>query len=249
MIAFSPGESLLIAGVIVTLAYTVFGLTGFGASIVGLPFLAQLYPLRVLVPSMLTFDLCAALLLGLKNRAHVERREIVRLIPFILVGMAVGVTVLSHAPERWLMLVLGSFILAYAAWSLFARGATRHVSTAWSAPAGVVGGAFTALYGTGGPVYTIYLVRRLADKASLRATIGVVVLFTALTRLVLFAATGLLLQAPVLELTLSLLPGALLGYALGSRLHGAISGAAAARTVWTLLIVGAVGMLWRGLNR
>ena len=67
---------------------------------------------------MLVFDLCAGLLLGLRNRRDVDRGELLRLVPFVAVGMMLGVTALVRAPERWLLGVLGAFVFGYACWSL-----------------------------------------------------------------------------------------------------------------------------------
>ena len=174
--------TLLAAALAVTLAYTVFGLTGFGAAIVGVPLLAHVVPIRFAVPMMLVFDLCAGLLLGLKSRRDVDRGELLRLAPFVAIGMALGVTALVRAPERWLLGVLGAFVFFYACWSLLSRGAPRPISARWVAPAGTAGGVFTALYGSGGPIYTVYLARRLGDATRLRATIAVLIFCTASAR-------------------------------------------------------------------
>jgi uncharacterized membrane protein YfcA len=44
-----PWPTLLATAFIVLLAYSVYGLTGFGAAIVGIPLLAHFYPLRFAV--------------------------------------------------------------------------------------------------------------------------------------------------------------------------------------------------------
>ena len=164
-----PLNTLVSAALIVVLAYIVFGLTGFGASITAMPLLAYLFPLRFAVPMMLIFDVCATLALGLRNRRAVDRRELLRLIPFMLVGMVLGVTLLVKAPERALLFLLGTFVLAYAAWSLLFDRSVKTIATGWVAPLGTAGGVFTALFGTGGPIYVIYLAGRLHDKSVLRA--------------------------------------------------------------------------------
>lgn len=233
---------------IVTIAYTVYGVTGFGAAIVGLPFLAHYFPLRFAVPMLLVFDLAAGLLLGLGNRRQVERRELIRLLPFVVVGMGVGITALVRAPERWLLLGLGTFVLGYALWSLAAKGPPASISPRWSIPAGLVGGSFTALYGTGGPIYTIYLARRIADKSALRATTGVLILSTALIRLLLFSSVGLYAQPHLLWTAAALLPFAGLGYAIGSRLHRRWPAERTLQAVWAVLIVGGASLIWRGAS-
>jgi uncharacterized membrane protein YfcA len=242
----APIEALAIAGVVVVAAYTVFGLTGFGSSITGLPFLAQVYPVRVVVPTMLVFDLCASLLLATRQRSNVERGELVSLLPFVVIGMLVGGTLLSQAPERWLMLGLGAFVLLFASGQLRTAEARSAVSTRWAGPAGVAGGALSALYGTGGPLYTLYLARRIAEPMRLRATLAVLIFASALMRLVVFTGSGLLLQPAVGQLALALLPCAALGYLIGTRLHGRVGVAAARRAVWAVIVLGGLGMLVRG---
>jgi hypothetical protein len=243
-----PWITLLSAALIVTLAYAVFGLTGFGAVIVGLPLLAHFFPLRFAVPMMLVFDLCISPLLGLKNHRLMDKRELLRLLPFLLLGMVAGVTLLASVPERWLLLVLGSFVLSYAGWSLLAKTAPTIISPRWAVAAGTVGGAFTAMYGTGGPIYVIYLARRLADSGAMRATISALVFGTALFRLVLFTSSGFYAHDHLLTLSLALLPCALAGYLIGSHLHTRISMRRAAHAIWLVLIVGGASLLWRSLK-
>jgi uncharacterized membrane protein YfcA len=243
-----PLASIAAAMLIVTLAYTVFGLTGFGAAIVGVPLLAHFFPIRFCVPMMLIFDLCACFLLGLKNRRDVDRAELLRLAPFVALGMLLGVTALVQVPERALLALLGSFIVAYASWSLLARVALRPIRARWAAPAGIAGGAFTALYGSGGPIYTIYLARRLADATRLRASIAVLIFCTAWARLVLFAGTGLFFQASLLRLAFVLLPCALAGYFIGSHLHRRLAVKHASRAIWILLIVSGLSLVARAIE-
>ena len=242
-----PWITLLSAALIVTLAYTVYGLTGFGAAIVGIPLLAHFLPLRFAVPMMLVFDLFAGLLLSLKQRKHLDKKELLRLLPYLSIGMAAGATLLALASERWLLLLLGSFVLSYAGWSLLSKVAPAPVAAVWAIPAGVVGGALTALYGTGGPIYMIYLARRLPDKTVMRATIGVLIFGTALIRLVLFTGSGFYTQRGLLPLAFALLPCALIGYLAGAHLHQRMSSQRAVQAVWLLLIVGGASLLWRGL--
>lgn len=243
-----PLSTWLETALVITGAYVVYGLSGFGAAIFGVPMLAHLFPLRFAVPMMLVFDLCAGLLLGLRNRQRVDWHELRRLAPFVLVGMVLGVTALVQVPERWLLLVLGGFVSGYAAWSLLSGQVPAAIATGWAVPAGTVGGVFTALYGAGGPIYTLYLARRLHDKTALRASISVLIFFTAWARLALFASTGLLFQPSLLALAVCLLPCVVLGYAIGSRLHRTLPARQTTRVLWTLLMVGGASLMWRALH-
>lgn len=240
-----PVASLAWIALIVVLGYSVYGLTGFGSSIVAVPLLVLFVPLRFAVPMMLVFDLCTGLLLAWRSRRHLSRAEVFRLLPFLLIGMFGGLTLLIHVPERWLLLMLGSFTFGYAAWSLVRRSEWSAVSPVWAIPAGLFGGAFTALYGTGGPIYTIYLTKRLADKRALRATIGALIFCTAVCRLVLFTGSGFYAQRGLLPLAFMLIPFAFLGFLIGSAGHQRLSGPLAQRMVWSLLLVSGAGLVWR----
>ncbi len=241
------GTTLGFAALIILSAYIVYGLTGFGSSITALPLLVQVVPLRTAVPLMLIFDLCVGLLMGLRNRRVIARGEVKRLLPFMLVGMVLGVTLLVNVPERALMLLLGVFVLAYSAWSLVLRPEVKPISSRWAALYGTCGGVFTALFGTGGPIYTIYLARRLPDKFVLRATISGLIFMAALARLALFTGAGLYGQPQVLPLAVALLPCALLGLYVGNRLHHRLPQHRVVQIVWAILIIGGTGLVWRGL--
>jgi uncharacterized membrane protein YfcA len=232
---------------IIVFGYIVFGLTGFGSSVTAMPLLVLLMPLRMAVPLMLVFDLVSGLLMGLKNRRFIDRREALRLIPFMMAGMAIGVLALVRAPERLLLILLGVFILGYSAWSLLARHTPRPLAPAWAGPFGVVGGMFTALFGTGGPFYTIFLTRRLHDKLPLRATISGVLFFSAVARLVLFTGAGLYRDRALPLLAAGLLPFALGGLYVGNRLHQWLPAERVRQFVWVVLIAGGASLVLRNL--
>jgi uncharacterized membrane protein YfcA len=232
---------------IIVFAYTVFGLTGFGSSITAMPLLVQLVPLRTAVPLMLVFDLSSGLLLGLKNLRLIQRDEVLRILPFMLAGMGIGVFALFRAPERSLLLVLGLFILGFSAWSLARRGTPSPLGAAWALPFGLVGGMFTAMFGTGGPFYTIYLTRRLSDKTALRATISGTIFFSGVARLVLFSSAGMYHDRSLLLLAAVLFPFAMGGLWLGSHLHGRLPATAVIRAIWGVLILGGASLVVRNL--
>lgn len=236
------------AALVIVLAYVVYGLTGFGSSITAIPLLAQLLPLRTAVPLMLIFDLCVGLLMGMNNRKVIDRGEVRRMLPFMLVGMLLGVTLLVKVPERALLLLLGLFVLAYSAWSLVLRPEVKPMSARWAVLFGTTGGIFTALFGTGGPLYTIYLARRLPDKMILRATISGLVFASALARLLLFAGAGLYGRPHVLPLAAVLLPCALIGLYAGNHLHHRLPPQRVVQFVWTILIFGGATLVWRAVT-
>ena len=240
-----PWPTLLALALTLVLAYSVYGLCGFGANIVAMPLLAHLLPLRFAVPMLVLLDLCAGVILVRKNGRQVNWPEIWRLTPWLLLGLVIGTTLLAQASERLLLTLLGAFVLGYGLWSLLKRATLSPISTRWAGPSGLIGGIFTALYGTGGPIYTLYLARRLPDQAVLRATIGAMIFGNSLVRVALFAGTGWLSQPGLLTTSLVLVPCALIGSLIGSRLHHRLPAQRAMQVVWLLLVAGGISLLWR----
>lgn len=243
-----PIEVVVGSGIIIMFAYAVFGLTGFGSSITAVPLLAHLVPLRIAVPMMLLFDLLAGSRIAVKNRSSVDFKELVHLAPFLLAGMVFGVTFLVNVPERWLLLILGLFVLTYSAWTLLFRKSQESIAPFWCVPFGAVGGMFTAMFGTGGPIYAIYLARRITDARTLRSSISTLIVFTAIVRLGLFAIAGLYAQSELLLLSALMLPCAMLGFVVGTRYHNRLPAERVVQIVWCILIFGGISLVNRGFS-
>lgn len=240
-------EVLLLAALVVALAYTAFGLAGFGSTVIALPLLAHFFALKFAVPLLMLLDIAAFLLFGARAHKSIQYREIGWLVPFILVGMAAGLTLLIEVAEQKLLVVLGSFLLLYAAYGLSRRGPPARLSRAWGVPAGLAGGVFSALFGTGGVLFALYNAGRIRDKEALRATNAAMIVLSSLVRVVLFAIAGLLTQDGLLATALLLLPALLGGVWLGGRLHAAVPAAAVVKAVYALLVLAGLLLLARSL--
>ena len=234
---------------IVTGAYMVFGMTGFGATIVAMPILVQFQPLALAVPIMLLLDMAATLSVGGRNWRTIEKSELKRLVPPMLAGIVLGATALHRLPAQTLLMCLGVFVTANALWSLRSvNSPATTIGPRWALPAGVVGGVFGAAFGTGGPVYTIYLVRRLANIGVFRATIAAVILASAVLRTLVFGAAGLLSDPTLLTTVAALLPFCLLGVFTGSSLRHKIAPDRLRKLILGLLLMGGLAVMARAMR-
>ncbi len=238
-------EVCAIAPLIILLGYVIFGMVGFGATITNVPLLAHLLPLRFVVPLAMLLDLFAAVALGTRLRGQANRGELLRILPGTALGLVLGVTLLVELPQRSLLLLLGGFVLYAGIGSLARRPGIGPLHPGWAIPAGIAGGIFSALFGTGGPIYTIYLSRRIADKSEFRATMARMILIVVLARLLLLAASGLLLQDHLLLAAALLAPFAAFGLFLGNRLHHRLSAQRILRFVYALIIVNGAALILR----
>ena len=225
----------------------VFGLTGFGAALITIPVAIHVVPLPFALALFALMDLGNAFRIGFENPRNAVRAEWVRLVPMIVVGTALGVTVLVNLPRRWGMLALGVFVLAYALYSVVRPESRATIGRGWAWIAGLSGGLTSALFGAGGPPYAIYLSQRGLSKAQFRATLGFATLTSISLRVAAFLVTGILLDVGVWIAALAVLPAAWVGLSLARQLFHRISRDALLRAVAAVLVVSGVSLVLRAL--
>ena len=205
-------ESLALVGLIVVFAYTVVGTTGFGASIISVPAAGapaaadqrraddgRARPVRRPADRRPQLSGRRSARTAAAAAVHAGRHRAGR----HAAGQRAGAPAAARRSA--------SPSSCYAVWSLWGRPPTGPIAPCWSLPLGTVGGVFSALFGTGGPIYTIYLARRIDDKGRLRATISTLIFLSALARLAAFLAAGVYGAAVELLLIALMVPCMLLG--------------------------------------
>lgn len=207
--------TLLVAEPSMVIAYVVYGMVGFGTTLVAAPVLAHVLPVTTVVPVLALTDFTASCTSGFRLGAHVVRKELLSLLPSMFIGSAFGAYILFAVPVKMLMLLLGVFVLLYALNGLRSQPPRPHLSPRWAWWFGGAGGTLSALFGAGGWVYSMYLVRRLDEPQQIRATQNAVLMFSSFIRVALFTASGRFFDLNLWLLVLTLLPAMALGLYIG----------------------------------
>lgn len=196
---------------------------------------------------MVLMDICASAYLGRKVSENANKKELVWLFPFTLIGMAIGIALLVNSPSEPLLLTLGIFAAANGVRILLQRNSTVHVAIHkwWGLPFGTAGGIFTALFATGGPIYVSYLGMRIADPKILRATMAFAIFMLTILRLIFMLAAGLILSLDVFILGSVLALPVFIGIAAGSKFHTKLSQSAMKRSIGLILIFSGTMLLFR----
>ena len=242
--AIAP-ETLIVVALVIFVGYTIFGATGFGASPITIPVLAHVLPVTFVLSLAALLDLSSALALGFQTRRQADTRELLTLIPFTLVGLTLGVTLLVRLPRNATVLALGLFVCVYALYVMLGRRTARRLSRVWAAPAGTLGGIVGALFGMGGPPYVVYITGRIPDPAVQRATISQMVILNVGLRVVAFALAGLLLSSALWIAVMLLIPVAWAGVWVGNRAHGSVTPAMMARMIGAALFLTGAALIVR----
>ena len=216
-------EFLITCGILIV-AQLVYVLFGFGSGLIAVGSLALLFPqIQDVVVLLLLVNLPAELLVVWKSRSEIRWRPIANLGVGIGLGIPAGAWILSAGDPRFVLTILGGFLVLVGL--LFLRlpsGGRLHPPNWAAAPTGIVSGLLTGLFGTGGPPLIIWYHLSADNKAIFRTNLMTIFLLMTFVRVPTYAATGLI-TGPRLWSTLAVLPAVLLGAWAGNHLHIRIS--------------------------
>jgi len=229
---------------ILCVAYFVRGVAGFGSGLIAIPLLALVMPLALVVPLVVFLDYVASASHGLKDRAQIQWRQILPLLPFTALGVLSGLYLFKTVDSVTLAHALGVFVLVYAAYSLLVKNGDGRASALWAMPAGSLGGLVGTLFGTGGPFYVVYLKHRGLPKSQFRATFATIFLMDGAGRLAGYMAGGYF-DRDWLILAAASLPMMAVGLYLGGLIHTSISQRTFQIAVSLLLVVSGISLLLR----
>ena len=241
-----PLEVLIFAPLVVLIAYLIFGISGFGSTLIAVPVLAHLMPLKFVIPVVVLLDCVSAISMGVKLRADVWKSEFIPMLPFLLVGLFIGAFVLMNVSTQWLLLILGGFVLLFGMNYLIDRKSRIRLPRWAVAPIGVFAGTTSSAFGVGGPLYVFYFTARGATPEQIRATVPAVFSFTTVARIAIFASVGLFNTQMVIAAA-ALLPVMALGLWCGHRLHGRLSREQAIRIIGGLLLLSGTSLIVRAV--
>ena len=239
MYSLSPLE-MAYCGAVLLFAYGLRGSTGFGGAL-GMPFLALVIPLKLLVPVWTLLGAASSITILGRERKRVSRRDLVAFVPWCVLGIAIGLYFFKTLDARTLARGLGIMVLVYGSYSLWKtlRPASERgtVPRALGPLASTLSGVVGALFGTMATVFfAIYLDTRSLAKEAFRATISAMLLTLSVVRGIGYYAVGEF-TGEVWLTFLAAVPLMLAGIYIGDRVHVNISELAFRRMVSVLLML------------
>jgi uncharacterized membrane protein YfcA len=242
--------TLFSAALILFVAYFIRGISGFGSGLVAIPLLAHILPLQFVVPWILILDFSASLALGgrTQDRRSIHWYEIGWLLPAMIIGVLVGLFLLVNLPKQPLLMGLGLFVSVFGIRSLLYLHGNKTVSRWWSIPTGLSGGAVSAMFGTGGPPYVIYLTHRIHNKRALRSTLSGLFFIEGGMRIAAFALSGLFAQESMLLFCLLGLPVMIMALYAGHRVHLGITHSQMTRLIGLLLLASGLSLVAKAFS-
>jgi uncharacterized protein len=179
---------------VLVVAYAVRGSTGFGSA-AAMPLLGLVIPIKILVPVWTLLGIASSATIVGRDRQYVSGREILRILPTCLIGIAIGLYFFKTLDAHTLAQGLGLLVIAYGCYSLWTtvsvREKPRAVPGLVAPVAGIVGGAVGTTFGTMASLFfAIYFDAVRMAKERLRATMSAMILTLSIVRGLGYFAVG-----------------------------------------------------------
>jgi uncharacterized membrane protein YfcA len=239
-------HEIVYCGLVLLLAYGLRGSTGFGGAL-GMPFLALVVPLKVLVPVWTLLGVTSSITILGRDRKLVAVPDLLVFIPWCILGIAVGLYFFKTLDSRTLARGLGFMVLAYGAysfWKSLRPAQQRRAPSPAAGPlAGTLSGIVGALFGTMATVFfAMYLDARALAKNAFRATVSAMLLTLSVVRGIGYYAVGEF-DGEVWITFAAAFPLMLAGIYFGDRIHVGMSDTVFRRVVSILLMLCGVPLL------
>lgn len=221
-------------------AGTISGLTGFGLALISVPILLFVYEPRTVVflSFVMSIVICAAVVRD--SFGDADRRMAAALVLPSFVGVVMGAEILRIADPTYIRLFVGAFVVLSAG-LLLREIRLPGAKTRWgTVVAGWTSGALSTSTGLAAPPIVLLLASRGYAKHAFRATSSLYFLFMSVFGLIVLAARGLV-ETGDIPISLILVPAAILGKTLGTRILKRISEDSFRKL--TLLFIFATGAL------
>ena len=239
--------------VIVAGAFLLEGVTGFGSTVIALPFLAMLLGIKVAVPLLCLLGLPMALYIVLRSRRSIRRREFLFIAFYAGIGIPFGIVLFDRLAPEALSLLLAAVMIGV---GVHGSRSTPKASREPAECSGArrtpmmrlllfVGGVIHGSLGTGGPFIVIYASKALPEKSLFRVTLSLLWLTLNSVRTGDWLVRDRSLLTPELwRIVLISLPFMAIGTLAGDRLHRRVDEFRFRRIVYATLA--AAGMVMAG---
>ncbi len=249
---------VVVFGIVVFVTHFIEGITGFGCTVLALPFCIAISGINVAVPVLGVVAWLLSLYIIVIDFRKIVWREYIRILSLVILGLPIGMWLFTSLPEKILKYILGFFMLIIALRGLYlsyfthpqeavkedntdcAHGMTvkKCLLSVFLFLGGIIHGAFSS----GGPFVVIYAAQALVDKSSFRATLCT--LWATLNSVLIlnYVRTGVI-TGDILKLIIWTLPFLTVGMVLGNYAHKRINGEAFSKLVYVVLLLSGAFML------
>ncbi|TDE49226.1 sulfite exporter TauE/SafE family protein [Flavobacterium sp. GT3P67] len=192
-------------------------ITGFAGALIALPFLLFVMPLPDAIGYLSIFYFISTPIHVYKEWNYIDKPLLKKLALSSFLGLLIGIVVLSYGQPVILKKALGVFIILFVLNSLKEKKEIQLISK-MKYFFGFLGGFFSGVFSTGGPLYLIIVKNETSDLKTLRATMFGVLGLVTLMRIPVLVFEGILTVNQLYN-SLYVLPFFILALVLGKKVY------------------------------
>lgn len=237
---------LLVLAIGIFIGFFVQTLMGFGGALVALPILLFKYSLKEAVSYLAIFYFLSSIYLIYKEKKNIDFKFLKSIFLMSFVGLFVGVLLLKFANPIFLNTILGVLIIAYVFFKLFYKKSNKKLGSFTKQGFISLGGLFSGLFSTGGPLFVIVVNQQLQSIQAFRATMIGVLGVISIVRVPVLFYNNLLLENHFIN-ALKIFPVFILATFLGKKAFKHIDELLFKNILLTLLFVAGLSIVIKSL--
>ncbi|MBE6068609.1 MAG: sulfite exporter TauE/SafE family protein [Clostridium lundense] len=237
--------TILLLGILILITHFLEGLTGFGSTVLAMPFAIMLVGINIAKPILTIVGLLLSLYVVIISYKDILWEHYFRIVTFVVLGLPIGMWLFDKLPEDTLKVILGLFMIIVSIRGLIiAYKGTKHnkpINNSILSLFLFLGGCMHGAFSSGGPLVILYASEKLPNKSNFRATLSM--LWVSLNSIiVLQSALSHRITPDVLKLSLYTLPFLAAGAVLGNLAHHKIKEGSFTKIVYVVLFISALFM-------
>ncbi|MGG0667040.1 sulfite exporter TauE/SafE family protein [Lederbergia citrisecunda] len=226
---------------VIFVANTFEAMTGFAGTLLAMPASIMLIGVDEAKTVLNVIALICCSWIAVRYRAHINKKEFMKIAGFMLFGMVVGILLYDFVAISYLLKVYAVIIILIALKNIFIKKIITFPSIGMIViilVAGIIHGMFLS----GGSFLVIYAIFALKDKAEFRATLASV--WVVLDSIMLFnqIRLGHLNNETIPLILLSIIP-LVFAIAIGNRLHERINQKSFLKLTYILLLISGISLI------
>lgn len=154
----------------IALGFYVQTVAGFAAALVALPIILIVLDIQEAVALLSIFFFIFSIILIYKNWKLIDKKIVLDVSIGAVIGLILGIVILKFGSPLILKKALGIFILLFVAYSFIKKKKVK-LFEKFGMIFGFIGGLFSGIFSTGGPLFVIYIYNKLDNSNIVRATI------------------------------------------------------------------------------
>jgi uncharacterized membrane protein YfcA len=244
-------------GIVIMVTHFVEGITGFGCTVLALPFAISLVGIKAAVPALVVIGWIIALYIVVIDFQNIIWKEYFKIVSVVIFGLPIGIWLFSNLSDALLKKLLGVFMILISTRGIIAAFRTKKFESCPTKKADFfcnktvkkflynvilfLGGIIHGAFSSGGPFIVIYATGALPDKGNFRATLSALWLTLNLVLIIKNINQGLM-SISILKLIFCALPFLIVGMVLGNMAHSRIKEDLFTKIVYVILLISGIFM-------